>query len=72
MDFWNSFIIVPTTWVGGCFSLKVAGVFFFSPFQFSHFATSRSGDHPQEDLAKSDYNTSRELETLECLLYLGE
>jgi hypothetical protein len=46
--------------------------FFFSPFQFSHFATSKSGDHPQEYLAKSDYKTSRELETLECLLYFGE
>jgi hypothetical protein len=35
-------------------------VFFF--IQFSHFATSRSDDYPQEDLAKSDYKTNREVE----------
>jgi hypothetical protein len=46
--------------------------FFFYPFQFSHFATSKRGDHPQEDLPKSDYKTKREVEALECLLYFGE
>jgi hypothetical protein len=56
----------------GCYLLKEAGVFFFSPFQFSHFATSKSGDHPQEDFAKFDYKTKREVETLEFLLYFGE
>jgi hypothetical protein len=44
--------------VGGCYLLKVAGVFFFS-FQFSHFATSKNGDHPQEDLVKSDYKKKK-------------
>jgi hypothetical protein len=58
--------------VGGCYLLKVAGVFIFFPFQFSYFTTSKSGDHPQEDLAKSDYKTNREVETLECSLYFGE
>jgi hypothetical protein len=58
--------------VAGCYLLKVAGVFSFFSFQFSYFATSKSGDHPQEDLAKSDYKTNREVETLECLLYFGE
>jgi hypothetical protein len=46
--------------MGGCCP-PTATVFFFL-IQYSHFATSRSGDHPQEDLAKSDYKTNREVE----------
>ncbi len=44
---------------------------FFFPFNFLILPLP-NGDHPQEDLAKSDYKTNREVETLECLLYFGE
>jgi hypothetical protein len=55
---------------GWVLSTQGDSVFFL--IQFSHFATSRSSDHPQEDLAKSNYKTNRELETLKCLLHFGE
>jgi hypothetical protein len=46
------------TWVGAVHPRRQC----FFKIQFSHFATSRSGDHPQEDLAKSDYKTNIEVE----------
>jgi hypothetical protein len=63
MDFGIFFLITlpTTTWVG---------VFFF--FLISHFATSKSGDQPQEDLAKSNYKTNKEVENLEFLLHFDE
>jgi len=49
----------------------MGGSFFFF-FLISHFATSESGDQPQEDLAKSDYKTNKEVENLEFLLHFDE
>jgi hypothetical protein len=63
---------VPTNMGGWVLFAQGGRCFFFFSFQFSHFATSKSGDHPQEDLAKSDYKRNREVETLECLSYFGE
>jgi hypothetical protein len=41
-----------------------------SKFQFFS-CCSKSGDQPQEDLAKSGYNTNHEVENLGILLHLG-
>jgi hypothetical protein len=48
-----------------CLSLPMC---FFSIFS----CCIKSGDQPQEDLAKSDYKTNKEVENLEILLHVGE
>jgi hypothetical protein len=50
----------------------MGGSVFFFFFLISHFATSESGDQPQEDLAKSDYKTNKEVENLEFLLHFDK
>ncbi len=48
-----------------CLSLPMC---FFSIFS----CCIKSGDQPQEDLAKSDYKTNKEVENLGILLHVGE
>ncbi len=51
---------------------SVEAVFFFFFFFPIFSCCSKSGDQPQEDLAKSGYKTNREIENLGILLHVGE